>query len=189
MRKLSSLIAIALIVTIGSVYAAWNYAQGATAEVEITREINMAQVNTNSNKGTISATPNNVAFIVDDENPGNGVYHAILTGTGSFTVNFTPATGADSTTVTTGIKMQATIEVKSKNGTKYDGKTPITHKEGENVIALNDGAATLQATLEVEDILECLELCNVNLPTKADNDAFHAVLNDYTIYITISEVA
>ena len=186
MKKLSSLIAIALIVTIGSVYAAWNYAQGTTAEVEITREINMAQVNTNSNKGTISATPNNVAFLVDDD--GTGVYKAKLTGTGSFTINFTPALGADATIATSGIKMRATIEVKSTTNVLYNGQTPITHKDGANVIDLNEGVATLETTLEVEDILECLELCNVKLPTKDDNDAFHTVLSNYTIYITISEV-
>ena len=56
MKKLSVLIALVLCVTIGGVYAAWNYSQGTTASVDVSREINMAQVVTSGNKGTITAT-------------------------------------------------------------------------------------------------------------------------------------
>ena len=186
MRKLSLLIALALIVTIGGVYAAWNYAQGATASVEITREINMAQVNTNSNKGSISVTPHDVAFLVDD----GGNYHTVLKGTGSFDVAFTASTGADATTVTNGIEMIATVTVKSEGNQTYEGKTPITAKteNGANVIDLTPTGASKTATLTVEQILGAVELCDVVLDTKAKNDAFHTVLKDYTIVITVSEV-
>ena len=186
MKKLSLLIALALIVTIGGVYAAWNYAQGATASVEITREINMAQVNTNSNKGSISATPSNVAFLVDD----GGAYHTVLNGTGEFAIVFTPNTGADDTTIASGIKMKATITIKSTNNLTYNGVVPIAVKTGENanVIDLTPTGPSRTATLTVEDILECVELCDVVLDSKAENDAFHTVLIDYTIVITISEV-
>ncbi len=184
MKKLSLLIALALIVTIGGVYAAWNYAQGSTASVEITREINMAQVNTDSNKGSISATPTDVAFLVDD----GGSYHTVLLGTGSFAIAFTAAPGADEVTTANGIKMQATITVKSANNLKYNELVPIVAKS-DNVIDLTGGVAAKVATLTVESILDCLELCDVVLATKAENDAFHNVLNDYTIVITISEVA
>ena len=198
MRKLSLLIAFALMVTIGGVYAAWNYAQGATASVEITREINMAQVNTNSNKGSISASPTDVAFIVDDastlpDGAGAQKYTAKLVGTGSFAITFTPSIGADATVATSGIVMQATISIKTttQDGAKYnDGgvqKTPITVKSN-NKIQLNGGAATTSATLTVAQILECVELCDVVLDTKAKNEAFHNALIDYTIVITISEV-
>ena len=186
MKKLSLLIALALVVTIGGVYAAWNYAQGNTASVEITREINMAQVNTDSNKGSISATPTNVSFLVDDA----GSYHTKLTGTGEFAITFAPSTGADATTISNGIKMIATITVKSDFNLKYqDSIVPITVKNGQNVIDLTPTGPSKTATLTVEQILGAVELCDVVLATKAENDAFHTVLNDYTIVITVSEVA
>ena len=120
MKKLSTLIALALIVTIGGVYAAWSYAQGTTASSEITREINMAQVNTDSNKGTISVTPNNFAFLVDDIDAVD--YVAALTATGELAITFTPATGADATLATNGISMVATITVaKTAAATTYTG--------------------------------------------------------------------
>ena len=188
MRKLSLLIALALIVTIGGVYAAWNYAQGATASVEITREINMAQVNTDSNKGSISATPSNVSFLVDDV---DGTYHTKLRGTGKFDITFTPSTGADATTMADGIKMVATVTIKSANNLKYEGVTPIIAKteNNANVIDITSGVASKTAELAIDQILGAVELCDVVLDTKAKNDAFHNVLNDYTIVITISEVA
>lgn len=187
MKKLSLLIALALIVTIGGVYAAWNYAQGATASVEITREINMAQVNTDSNKGSISATPSNVSFIVDD----GGSYNTVLKGTGKFDITFTPSTGADATTISNGIKMIATVTVKSTNNLKYEGTTvPIIARTdgGANVIDITPSGASKTAELTVDQILGAVQLCDVVLDTKAKNDAFHSVLNDYTIVITISEV-
>ena len=191
MKKLSMLIALALVVTIGGVYAAWSYAQGATASNEITREINMAQINTDSNKGSISATPKDAAFLVDD----GGDYHTVLKGTGRFDITFTPSTGADATVVANGIKMIATITVRSSNNLTYryndQDIVPLTAKteNSANVIDLTPGGADDTAILTVDQILGALELCDVVLATKAENDAFHNVLKDYTIVITISEIA
>ena len=186
MKKLSLLIALALIVTIGGVYAAWNYGQGPTASLEITREINMAQVNTSSNKGTISADPTNVSFLVDDK----GGFVAELNGTGFFAITFTAADGADQTVKDNGIKMQATVTLKSENNLKYNGTvTPITVNASSNVIDITNGVAAKTATLNVSDIVNALVLADVTLTTKAENDAFHTALKDYTIVITISEVA
>ena len=152
MKKLSLLIALALIVTIGGVYAAWNYSQGSAASVEITREINMAQVNTDGNKGTISASPSNVAFLVDDA----GDYHTTLTGTGEFAITFTPNAGADATARENGVKMIATITVKSSNNLKYNDVVPITHKDGENTVDLTPTGPSKTATLTVAQILDCV---------------------------------
>ena len=194
MRKLSTLIAIALIVTIGGVYAAWNYAQGTTASVEITREVQMAQVITSGNKGTIKATPTNVVFIVDDK----GNYEAELEASGSFAITFTHATGADADTIKNGIAMEATITLKTTAGVTgsallyYDPHTktevaPLTVNSN-NKITLNSGAPTKSTILEASDIAACLTLASVKLDTKAENDAFHNALKNYTIVITISEV-
>lgn len=207
MKKLSTLIAIALIVTIGSVYAAWSYSQGTTASVDVSREINMAQVVTTGNKGTISATPqNNFAFLVDDiaDDDGNGndtKYKAALVGTGDIKINFTANPGADQTTATQGIKMIATVTLKktTADGLKYDDPSteaveaivPIKVKEEggvlKNVITLENGELTREADITAAQIVGCLEIANVILDTKAENDAFHTALKDYTIVITISE--
>lgn len=195
MRKLSTLIAIALIVTIGGVYAAWNYAQGTTASVEITREVQMAQVITSGNKGTITASPDGVVFIVDD----GGEYQAELNASGEFAITFAHNPGADQTTITSGIVMQAVITLKTTAGVTgsallyHDPHTgedvaPLTVNTENNKITLNNGAPTRGTVLEASKIAECLTLAEVKLDTKAENDAFHDVLKNYTIVITISEV-
>ena len=215
MKKLSVLIALVLCVTIGGVYAAWNYSQGNTASVNVSREINMAQVVTNGTKGTITATPqNNFAFLVDDianDTPnGDGTYtdikyKAVLVGTGDIQINFTANPGADQATKDNGIKMIATVTLStnSQDGLKYtdphksEDVVPITVKEGENVISLGENTnnkndnpeITNEATITAQEIVGCLELADVKLDTKAENDAFHTALKDYTIVITISEVA
>ena len=201
MKKLSTLIALALIVTIGGVYAAWSYAQGTTASSEITREINMAQVNTDSNKGTISVTPSNFAFLVDDIEAVD--YVAALTGTGELAIIFTPATGSDATLVSSGISMVATITVaKTAAATTYSGidstgasqtVVPLVAKtEGNaNVITITGNGVDGTTKITASQILGALvfnEGKDIKLPTKADNDRYHDVLKNYTIKITISEV-
>ena len=193
--------------TIGSVYAAWSYAQGTTASSEITREINMAQVNTDSNKGTISVTPTNVSFLVDDLNAVD--YIAELTATGHFTINFTPAPGADSNLATNGISMIATITVAyiGSEAPTYTGVDagnqaitvvplkantdidPVTER-AKNIIVINGNGIGGTTQLSADEILTAIKFNegkSVKLPTKADNDTYHNVLKNYTIKITISE--
>ena len=205
MRKISTIIALALIVTIGGVYAAWSYSQGAAAGSEITREINMAQVNTSGNKGTITATPSNFAFLVDDI--GEKDYVAALIGTGELTVNFTPNAGSDAALATNGIKMIATVTVKytgttvpTYTGVDASGQTvtvvPVQAKANNTIVLTGEGTA-LTATLTAEQILGAIDFCYdttsnttvaLKLPTKTSNDAFHDVLKNYTIVINITEV-
>ena len=87
--------------------------------------------------------------------------------------------------------MVATVTIKSANNLKYEGVTPIIAKteNNANVIDITSGVASKTAELAIDQILGAVELCDVVLDTKAKNDAFHNVLNDYTIVITISEVA
>lgn len=202
MKKLSTLIALALILTIGSVYAAWSYAQGMTASNEITREINMAQVNTDSNKGSISATPSNISFLVDDVDAKD--YVADLVGTGEFALTFTPAVGADSTLATNGIKMIATVTVvwTGDSAPTYAGidasGNPVTvipvQTGANNVIEIEGNGVNGTTKLTAAQIVSALDFCEessgktVKLPTKQDNDNFHNVLKNYTIKIVVSEV-
>ena len=202
MKKLSTLIVIALVIIIGGVYAAWSYAQGSAASNEITREINMAQVNTDSNKGSISATPNNFAFLVDDV--GEKDYVADLVGTGDLKLVFTPAVGADATLATTGIRMIATVtvvyagtEAPTYTGVDKDGNsiTVVPVKAAaNNTIEITGNGVDNSTVITAEQIVGALDFCqesegkSVKLPTKAANDAFHTVLKNFTIKITITEV-
>ena len=202
MKRLSTIIALALVIVIGGVYAAWTYAQGTTASNEITREINMAQVNTGSSKGTISATPaNNFAFLVDDV--GESDFVAVLTGVGDLQLAFTPAAGSDENLATQGISMIATIEVVHIGSTAptYTGVdksnaditvVPLKAKtDGANVVTISGNGVDGTTKITAAEIVNALIFCEgkeVKLPDKSANDAFHNVLKNYTIKITVTEV-
>ena len=72
MKKLSTIIALALVITIGGVYAAWHYNRGAVS-LEFTRSATMASVQSDTSKGSIaidqtanSNQGNTLKFLVDD---------------------------------------------------------------------------------------------------------------------------
>ena len=202
MKKLSLIITMVLLVTMGSVYAAWSYAQKASASSEVTREINMAQVNTDSNKGTISVENNGFSFLVDDVDSTD--YIAALTGVGSLKIVFTPAVGSDATLTTTGIQMKATITVKHTGSTAptYTGinangeattVVPLQANttDAANVITINGNGVNGTTILNAVDVVNALifnEGKQIKLPTKQSNDDFHDILKAYTIVVTISEV-
>ena len=129
MKKLSTLIVLALIVTIGGVYAAWHYNRGQVS-LEISRSATMASIQSDTSKGTISidqtansGNGNTLKFLVDDT--GTIDWKADLVPSGSVWVKFTPAANADATVQANGIKMKATITIGGTQET-YDGKKIFT---------------------------------------------------------------
>ncbi len=105
MKKLSLLVATLLIATIGSVYATWNYSQGAiaskTAYFDYVTKITDKVVD--NAKGVIEITKNDLAITIDD---ANNNHYAEWTLTGSLTVKFTPNAGADADVKANGIDLQ-----------------------------------------------------------------------------------
>ena len=107
MKKLSTIIALALIVTIGGVYAAWHYDRGAVS-LEITRSATMASIQSDTPMGSISidqsansGAGNTLKFLVDDVDAKDWV--AALVPSGSVWVKFTPASNADAAVKDNGI--------------------------------------------------------------------------------------
>ena len=90
MKKLSILIALALILTVGGVYATWNYAQGSVPSVpkalDGSTKITDKVVDSKS-KGNIYVDPSNLLIQIDD---ANNDHYAELTVTGSIKITFTP---------------------------------------------------------------------------------------------------
>ncbi|MBQ7236428.1 MAG: hypothetical protein IJX03_04665 [Clostridia bacterium] len=55
MKKLSVIISLALVITIGGVFAAWNYSNGTATGITTTRALDMASITTTVEKGKITA--------------------------------------------------------------------------------------------------------------------------------------
>ena len=215
MKKLSAIIAFALIITIGGVYAAWHYNRGEVS-LELTRSATMASVQSDTSKGSISIDQtansgqgNTLKFLVDDI--GATDWKAELVTSGSVWVKFTPAANADADVQREGIALKATITVvgpynaetktygtPSKYTDPYNSNQAVTifqAKEGANSFILNDGNKTKDTSLEItaEQIASCLDF-NVGahadglfLKTYDDNVAYETAMKTYLIMVTITE--
>ena len=74
MRKLSILLVLAILTTIGGVYATWNYAEGKVSQVvdDTRTTVNITLANTETPAGTIKIHPA-LSLTIDDEGGKNGV--------------------------------------------------------------------------------------------------------------------
>ena len=106
MRKLSILIALILCVTIGGVYATWNYAQGNVASTTKYASMIITDKVVDTAKGTITVDTSNLIVTIDDS---NNDFKGEMALSGYVTVTFTPNTGADEDVSSHGIPLQYSL--------------------------------------------------------------------------------
>lgn len=201
-RKISLVIVLALVLTIGSVFAVWSYDQGKVKR-EGTYELHMTDIVSKGDKGRIDTVgTNTLKFKVDDRDPID--WKAELLPEGSVNIVFVPAANANESVQQNGIRMMVTITLSGAQ-TAYTAKVKdaqgnytaasvkiLTVKEGQNTFVLNEGNATKEpVTITAEQILNCLVFCEgkeVYLPTYEENVRFDNAMSDYKITITITEI-
>ena len=107
MRKLSILLVLAILTTIGGVYATWDYAESSAEAVEKTATVSITLANSSTPSGIIKIH-NTLALIVDDEGtnlgkpkytPGWDDYTKTMGTGGTLDLEFEPATGASEVTL------------------------------------------------------------------------------------------
>lgn len=180
MKKISILIAFAMILTIGGVYATWNYAQGEIASIDMTQSAVLTEKVIDTPMGSISVN-NNLEIIIDDTNDDH-VAELIIEG--GINIVFTAHELAPENVRTNGIPMQYTIT--TTTSWEYAGTQIFTAQTAP--ILINDGNATFTATITAAEIMNALTLANISLPTVADYDAFELALANGEIIITVSEI-
>lgn len=199
MKKLSTIIALALVITIGSVFAAWHYSTGKVDQLGIGPGLQMTSVEIHSESamGVISQVEaHNFTFRVDDKydyltndgddntNPTESDrYLAILVTTGQWKIKFTPDEHADNETKN-GVDLLVTVTVTA--GDKYDGKTILTEKAGANTFVIDETLEDI--TITSAQIQNCLDFVDgVVLDTPEKNTAFSTALSKYLINITVTQ--
>lgn len=197
MKKLSLVMAAAMCLTVGGVYATWSYSEGQAgfAQTNVTVSLEGVDVSTNS-KGGIHTTPDSVAVIIDQKAAND--YSAVLKWGETNDKNIVTATytPADSTADTT-IVMEVTItETLGKYGdidlitlTDYlNTSTPATATKDENgndtiTFILNNGVATSETTF---DLSKCITLGAIQLPNYDAYTAFYNYLGTTQRRITVT---
>ena len=184
-KKLSLLIALSLFVTIGGVYATWNYAQGDAAPVQ--QALDGVTILTDKEvdavaKGNIGISLQNVALTIDD---ASGDHYGELTKSGTIAITFTPSQGADDDVAEYGIPLQYALSCIGSEFI-YDGAHIFEFST--DPVPLNDGNPTKSATINVADLEIALNSEHpLYLPTSDDYDAFYAALHSGSLVITVSE--
>ena len=186
MKRLGAIIAIALVLTIGGVYATFNYAQGGVVSLEnetISKELAGKTINTA--KGEIKIKSNNFKITVDDL---DGNLHTKGHFENKTTINFTPAPLADADVRANGIKLKLTITV---TGNEYvdEGTTyklfNISEAALTTGVTLNGGAKIIN-DFEI-DFADYITVTEIELSTPAKYEAYSEAFNATTITFTISE--
>ena len=215
MKKLSLLVAILLIATIGGVYATWNYSQGDVVSKssyfdEVTKITDKVVENA---KGVIEITHNDLTITIDDS---DNDHFAEWNLTGSITIKFTPNAGADSTVKEHGIDLQWNL-VTTNTGTGSttwvygDPATKIFCVNTEVVTLTKESADDVAVpgsfvwTVSAEELISRItfysnvvdtNINNINsagansnlyLDTVAKYDAFKLALHSGTIGIVVAE--
>lgn len=183
-RVLSLLIALAILVTVGGVYATWLYAQSdMTAVHGHIGSFGLASAEINHPQGTFTVDATNAHLLIDQTAPDN--YTAILKAEGTITVKFTPSdtfknTNKDKETfdVTYSLVTDNTdplgFLVPDGTGANKElfatfntaKKTPLPLQRGD------DGNYT--ATVQAEDLLELIAIKTFTLDSYAKYTAFSA---------------
>ena len=191
MRKFSLLVAIALLITVGGVYAQWIYAQGTAPAASDQFNLRLATKTTDTKKGTIGVVGTNFDMMVND----GGNYKAELVLTGSISITFAPKQGAgvDEDVLRDGIPLQYTLSIVDSNLQPVDptawkyGETPIIAFPNGTTHLLANGASLKEVTLTNLMLAQNLRLGDFTLDTVAKYTAFNAALQGYSIQITVSE--
>lgn len=179
MKKFGLTIAMATILTIGGVYATFNYAQGDVTKADQELGITIEDAATTTTKGKISI---NNTYTMKVVNKGNNVTD--LETKGDFKVSFTPSAGADADVRDYGIVLEMTIAI-SKN--TYDGNEIfVTSGLDEYGKTTLNGGNKINGEYTV-DLSSYISLKEYDLPTYEDYNNYKTALEGAKIQITIGE--
>ncbi len=181
MKKISILLMLAVVLTIGGVYATWNYAQGAVPDVpkalDGQTKISDKVVDSNA-KGNITVDTSHLSILIDD---ANNDHMAELTVTGYIDITFVANKGADDTVVENGIALKYAL---SCSGLQYLDDHIFSFSTSE--VVLNSGNPTKSIRVNANELGITLKN-SIHLPTVQDYDTFYTALHTGTLLFTVSE--
>ena len=179
MKKLSLLIALALLITVGGVYATWSYAEStATASSTIAPQVKLTATS-NTTKGTITfeGTPTVAIDQADEDHSAKLVWTDPVV-----TVKFNPAEGTTATKINVDITVVLPTSTFTASGNDY---LVFKHADGEGqtfTVRVND----VDKNGKTFDLSEHITTA-LKLPTLADYTAFQAAMSGYPISISAAE--
>lgn len=186
MKKLSLLIALCMLVTVGGVYATWNYSQGSVDGQHEHFTDKLAIINTTTTKGTILVDTSGLSITIDQADLD---YNARLDITGEVVITFTPSPGVD-TDVKAGIPLEFYLSVTDNYSYKGSEIYTIdtTTKVALTDVTTGSSDRVLKAVIPASTLAGMITLNPLVLPTVEDYTSFDAALQLGNIGINVCEV-
>lgn len=188
MRAFTLLIALALIVTIGGVYATWIYPQSTDVkDVTSAKAITMTEATFTGTEGTYTVDPSGLTLQVD---PKEGTTHiTALKITGELVIKFEPNTYADPDVHEFGVPSTFEFGLSNDNWTFRDQKIIEIIKPGQHEITWQkvENQNYLIFVIKAEDLAEYFALTEFDLEDSTAYDAYDLVLTKGQITVHVSD--
>ncbi len=186
-KKLVTLAATALTLTIGGVYATWQYATGAVENVTTTNTVTIEALGDATPKGEIKVESNTLTLSLDQTDTAN--YTAKLVYSGEIVVSYTPDTTHGSEADT--INLLCTISYsEGTHDFAYDTGVTALFTVNTATLEQNNVGGSTQWTITAADFVNCITLSNVELSTLTKYNEFKDEVIDKgqpTFTLTFSE--
>ena len=178
LKRIMALIMCAVLVTMGGVYATWNYAIGQVQAYNayIAKPV-MANVVLDASMGTLKVDTRELSLRIDDDNNDK---QAELVIAGNIKIIFTPHADADPDIIANGLNFKYTLEGADNINNTFNDQTVFAF----NTVTAETGT-TLEYTIGAEKIKEALAINNISLPTYEDYQLFQAWLPNNLLKITV----
>ena len=187
MRKLSLLIALCTLLTVGGVYATWTYTQNTdVADEAVNMSLNLTDVAYSGSYGTYKIDTTGLNLTIDPK--ASTTHTTALYATGQIVITFTPNSVAPAEVKDNGVPTTYQFSL-ANTSWQYESQdiATINHSEKHNIVWTDNGDGTFSYTITAEKFLEHVTLTEFELDTKAKYDAYNAVLGTGSIVITVSD--
>ena len=187
MKKLSLLIALCMLLTIGGVYATWTYTQNTdVADEAVNMNMNLTDVAYSGSYGTYKVDTSSLKLAID---PKAGTTHTTaLYIEGNIVVTFTPNSVAPVEIKQNGLDTTYTLSLSNPNW-KYNSQNIVTlnHAEAHDIEWVKQADGTFTYTISAADLAGHISLAEIVLDTKVAYDAYNTVLGQGAIVISVSD--
>ena len=193
MRKLSFLIALCTLLTVGGVYATWTYMETTNvADAKMHMSVNLGEAEFAGSYGTYKVNADNLTLTID---PKEGTSHTTaLYATGEIVITFTPSFNATEEVKNNGVA--STFQLALTGDWKYEGQDMLTIEDGhtdahaftwQDRTVDSDGVITFTYTMSANEFLSHISLAEIVLDTHAEYLAYDQILGTCSIDIIVSD--
>lgn len=187
MKKLSLLIALCMLLTIGGVYATWTYTQSTdVADESVNMALNLTNVTFVGTYGTYEIDQSGLSMTID---PKAGTTHTTaLYITGNIVIKFTPNQYAPEEVKNGAVESTYSFSLANANW-QYNSQNIVTlaHAENHDITWQNQPDGSFTCTISASDLADHILLTEFTLDTKQDYDAYNTVLGQGSIVLTVSD--